>query len=335
MKTFPASCLFLSLKNLLPLGLLVVSLLSVSRAAETPARGIRVVGVQQAGQSTAGNAALFVGVNTFRDEDVQPLRFAVNDAVAQAHLFVLQLQLVPARNTVLLVSGEPSTAAARRQLEALREAGVRISEALRAEMLRELRWVSDRATRTADLLLASISSHGFEDGAVPYILPTDGLLSDLAENGLSLKAVETRLEKSKAGTRLLIVDACRERPTSGGKNLGAGMKDAWRQALGQGYGQAALASCDVGQFSFEDAKLGHGVFTYHLLEALNGKATGDARGFITLGAVSDYVTDAVNDWVLRNRRSANRETAQKPWFKGPNEARRVPLAIKLAGRRLC
>ena len=49
-----------------------------------------------------GNAGLFVGVNEFEDESIQSLRFAVNDAVAQAHLFVLELQLIPAENATLL-----------------------------------------------------------------------------------------------------------------------------------------------------------------------------------------------------------------------------------------
>ena len=86
----------------------------------------------------------------------------------------------------------------------------------------------------------------------------------------------------------------------------------------------------MGQFSFEDVKLGHGVFTYYLLAALNGKATPDGRGYITLGAVSDHVARSVNEWVLRNKVGSAAESAQKPWFKGPNDARDMPLAVSKA-----
>ena len=73
--------------------------------------------------------------------------------------------------------------------------------------------------------------------------------------------------------------------------------------------------------------MGHGVFTYHLLEALNGKAVADVRGFITLGAVSDYVSRAVIDWVRRNKVGSAAESAQRPWFEGPIDARDMPLAV--------
>src|SRR5947209_3732763 len=55
-----------------------------------------------------GNAALFLGVNQFDDQRLRPLSFAVNDAIAQAYVFVLQLRLIPPANCTLLLSGEPS-----------------------------------------------------------------------------------------------------------------------------------------------------------------------------------------------------------------------------------
>ena len=317
---FPASLLLLLLAALLP----------PARAAAPPARGVRVEGVEPVGRPNAGNAALFVGVNEFEDTSLRALRFAVNDSVAQAHLFVLDLKLIPPGNTVLLLSGEPGTPATRTQLAALKDAGVRVEKASRSRLFNELARAVAVPQETADLVIVSLSSHGFEENGVPYVLPADGTRGFLADTGFSLKTVEDRLGRSKAGKRLLIVDACREKATGDDKSTGGAMDPAWRAALAQASGQAVLASCDVGQFSFEDVKLGHGVFTYHLLEALGGKAAADPRGFITLGAVSDHVARAVNEWVGRNKVGSVAESAQKPWFKGPNDARDMPLAVSRA-----
>jgi uncharacterized caspase-like protein len=47
------------------------------------------------------------------------------------------------------------------------------------------------------------------------------------------------------------------------------------------------------EYSLEDSRLGHGIFTYAILEGLDGKAdlTGDAR--ITMSELKTYVEDKV------------------------------------------
>lgn len=299
-------------------------------AAEPSARGVSVEGVEPVSRRSLGNAGLFVGVNEFDDQTLSPLRYAVNDAIAQAHLFVLDLKLIPPANTTLLLAGEPNSAVTKAQKAALEHAGVRMEKATKPRLLNELNRTTRYPQGQADLVIVSLSSHGFEESGMAYVMPADGLRSYLRDTGLSLKTVEEQLEGCKAGKRLLIVDACREKAARDEKSLGKAMDRVWRDALARAQGQAVLASCDVGQFSFEDPKLGHGVFTYHLLEALGGKAATDPQGLITLGHVSDYVARSVNDWVVRNRPGSSLDGAQKPWFKGPNEARDIPLAVSRA-----
>ncbi|MFH5806923.1 hypothetical protein, partial [Alienimonas sp. DA493] len=79
----------------------------------------------------AGSAGLFVGVNEFTDPSgkVGDLRFAVNDAVELAHLFALELRLIPAENCTLALSGEPEGDAATTRLAALRAAGAKVAPA--------------------------------------------------------------------------------------------------------------------------------------------------------------------------------------------------------------
>jgi len=295
-------------------------------AATDGGRGVTVVPVSATAPS--GNAGLFVGVNQFNvDTALRPLNFAVNDAVAQAHLFCLELKLIPPGNCHLALAGEPTTDSTKTQLAALCQAGIARTDASKAQILRALLSLSAVGHDTADLLVVSISSHGFEERGQPYAMPSDGLRGALEDTGLSIGTVEQRLQDSRAGKRLLLIDACRERPATDTRGAEQAMSSAFRSALAAAEGQATLASCDAGQLSLENTDLGHGVFTHFLLEALRGKAVADTRGFITLGAVSDYVAGAVNDWVMRNKPNVDRSAAQRPWFKGPLDAKQIPLAV--------
>ncbi|MFM7923546.1 MAG: hypothetical protein ACKPJJ_25270, partial [Planctomycetaceae bacterium] len=109
--------------------------------------------------------------------------------------------------------------------------------------------------------------------------------------------LETYMTSSKACHRLFFVDACQERiPAKGNMPVGPGASQLLIDALLKPTGQAKLVSCSPNQFSFENAALGgvgHGVFTWHVLEALRGSAQADAQNFIRLGAVSRYVSDGV------------------------------------------
>ncbi|MFC1889003.1 SUMF1/EgtB/PvdO family nonheme iron enzyme [Thermodesulfobacteriota bacterium] len=124
---------------------------------------------------------------------------------------------------------------------------------------------------------------------------------------------------TKASKRLLIIDACRENPTGETRDKG-GMNSALRTALAQAEGMATIASCEVGEQSWESPILEQGVFTHFLLKGLRGEAPADSRGFITLGAVSSYTAQNTRDWVKRNRGET-----QQPWFEG-EMAREIPLA---------
>ena len=108
-------------------------------------------------------------------------------------------------------------------------------------MLNELARAVAVPQEPTDLVVVSLSSHGFEEGGIPYVMPADGTRAFLADTGFKLKTVEDRLARSKAGKRLLIVDACREKATGDDKSLGTSMDQAWRAALAQASGQAVLA----------------------------------------------------------------------------------------------
>jgi hypothetical protein len=279
----------------------------------------------------ADNAAVFVGVNEFADRSLSPLNFAVNDAVEQAYLFAVELRLVPPRNCQLVLAGKPKGQVVERHLQELLAAGAKELPADKSSILQAVAVASRQAIDASSLLIVSFSSHGFDDGeGEAYLMPSGGLTDFLDDTALRLRVVEETMRKSKAGHRLLLVDACQQR-LSGEKSLapsdpGKAMQRAFVAALKRPTGQAKLASCSVAEESYEMPGLGgvgHGVFTFALLEALRGGAAPDADGLVRLGAVTGYVTRRVSEWVGEHRRKP-----QSPSYYGPEEARMLPLAEK-------
>ena len=301
------------------------------KEAKPPALTPKAIGVSRFKplSDTSGNAGLFVGVNEFTgDPSLSPLRFAANDAIAIAHLFIAEIGLVPADRAIVLISGEPAGPKASAQLDDLRTRGVHVGKPRYIDFFRGLRDTISRPEQRDDLLVLSLSSHGFEERGTVYVMPCDGLRASLFATGIKLSDVEDAVGKSKAGKRLLVLDTCRENPLRDGRGGQGTMTRRFREALSRATGQAILTSCTEGQVSFEDPESKHGVFTHYLLEALRGQAPSDVEGFIRLNNVLDYVSREVEKWSTRNS-----HLSQQPWFKGSEVARQIPLAVDPGRRR--
>lgn len=154
-----------------------------------------------------------------------------------------------------------------------------------------------------DLLLVALSGHGVQyrlkiDGKEKdegFFCPADARpirtddIKDLTKTMLGLSEVFRELDDSGAGAKLLLVDACRNEPTSG-RNL---KTDALPRPPS---GTAALFSCKSGERAFETRKLGkagHGVFFHYVLEGLKGQAR-NVDGEVTWSGLSEYVSRRVS-----------------------------------------
>ncbi len=275
-----------------------------------------------------GSAGLFVGVGRFDgNSGLADLRFTPDDAVALAHLFTLELRLLPAARVRIALSGEPRSQRGKESLAQLKAAGVIVGDAERRTLLDALDATVNLATASDGLLVVSFGSHGFEEKGTAYVMPSDGRRKYVGSTGVSLQLVKETLREAKANKRILLLDACRE--TLGGDVRGEGrMNDALRGALQASEGFAVLASCGAGQLSWEAPELEQGVFTHFLLEALRGGAGADAAdGFIRLGDASAYATRATRQWV-----EAQKHEVQEPWFEG-ELARDIPLAVHPGARQ--
>ncbi len=250
--------------------------------------------------TTAGNVHLVaVGVETYEDKSITPLKFAVADARAVADVF-RSAGLAPELVTVL-TSDQTDTAA--------RPTRDRLVAALQA--------VRDKAEED-DRLVFFFAGHGVERDGQQYLYTADTRPDLLAETALPMPLVAKALEGIKARQVLFIVDACRNDPRAARGDADAVMTEGMarglrpRLAAGEQAGPqvAVLLSCEVGQRAWEDAASGHGLFTKALLAALTGKAT-DADGTVRLLPVADYVEEEVR------RAAAAQQREQRPSFSNP------------------
>ncbi|MFO0819472.1 MAG: SUMF1/EgtB/PvdO family nonheme iron enzyme [Pirellulales bacterium] len=273
---------------------------------ESSARNVTIAIEPVESEAPQGNAGLFVGVNEFSDDPgLNPLQFAVHDAIELAHLFVFELRRIPAKNCVLLLAGKPTSPVVEGHLKALINAGAQLDKATRGSIFEHVTSACKQNAGKANLLVVVMSSHGFSDEGIAYVMPSDGRLASLKRTAVSLADVEADIDRdSKAGNRLLFIDACQQR--SGAKAIGApavGMDKAFKSAFDKATGQYKLASCSPGQLSYESGKLGegHGVFSHALLKALRGGAPSNEKNLILLRSVEEYVSKYIHEWTTQSK----------------------------------
>jgi hypothetical protein len=219
---------------------------------------------------TAGKKyAVLVGVNRYEHPKLARLKYAENDVSELADV------LGKAGYEVVLLTG-PAGA---------RKPGCRPTRVNIEARLKEVL----RKCRRADTLVLAFAGHGvqFEGKKDAFFCPVDARpFADETTTLVSLSKVYVEMERSFAGVKLLLVDACRDDPRG---SRGVGGDTAPRPPSGVG----ALFSCRAGQRAFEHDTLRHGVFFHFVLEALKGKAKNE-DGEVTWDDLATYVKRQVN-----------------------------------------
>jgi uncharacterized caspase-like protein len=218
--------------------------------------------------------ALLVGVNKYDHDKLKDLQFAEADAAKTAEL------LKGYGYEVVLLTTEVGKADPSRR-PTLANVQAKLTELV------------NRCTKR-DLLLVGVAGHGLQFGGTrdAFFCPQDAKpFPDRLDTLLSLTQVYDQLDRSGAGVKLLLVDACRDDPQQG-RGRGVDGNTAPRPPAGV----AALFSCSAGERAFEHEKLGHGVFFHRVLKGLEGEAK-NARGDVTWDGLQTYVRDEVTDEV--------------------------------------
>lgn len=144
-----------------------------------------------------------------------------------------------------------------------------------------------RQAEETDTVVLFIAGHGKNEGPDYRFLPTNAEWIGGAMRGSTVvpwQVLQSAVEAAR-GRRLLFVDTCH----SG---------NAYNQRLGNAAYHANIIAYTAARFdqeALEDASLGHGLFTYAVVEGLEGKGGVEARRQISTKELADYVVKRVDE----------------------------------------
>ena len=239
--------------------------------------------------------ALVVGIEQYADPKIPPARFADRDAAALAATLRTKLKL-PYDDVVLLTN----------------------AQATRSPIVRALERLSDECGPN-DTLLVFFACHGIPRKDEVYLAPND-MTTFLTEKGISIQDVVRRyLEKSAAGQKILLLDACysgvavdvdEQGRVKWGRGQQRGFAGVTQQLVERDAALGIITAASNDQASWGDPKSQHGFFTKHLLAAFTGLADkppfGNYDGYITADEAYAYVCDRVRDEVKREHAAEQR-----------------------------
>jgi uncharacterized protein len=223
-----------------------------------------------ADQHSAQRFALLVGVNEYEHNKLKSLRFAENDVSA------LSLVLKSAQYQVTLLTTKVDNTELK---------------PTKANIEKHLGQILSKCQK-GDTVVIAFSGHGlqFEGEPDAFFCPADARpFKANSDTLVSIGKVYRDLDKSFATMKVLFVDACRDDPAAG-RGASRGVNAASAPPPPQGV--AALFSCGEGEQAFESPKLKHGVFFYHVIEGLKGRAA-DGDQEVTFASLASYVSRRV------------------------------------------
>jgi TPR repeat protein len=228
--------------------------------------------------------ALLVGVRKYDPNELRVLRYSEPDVVELSG--VLRAEGYKPGNVVLMTQ----TAGAEDTRFLPLAANVRKELRLLLEVLDE-----------DDSVLIALAGHGvqFQGEDENYFCPADARLADKSTL-IPLGEVYKALENSRAGLKVLLVDACRDDPLSQNSRAREVVKlesvTRPRRTPPPG-GVVAFYSCSAGEKAFEHADLKHGVFFHFVIQALQGESVGPDQNDVLVLDLVKYVTRQVKDFV--------------------------------------
>ncbi len=227
--------------------------------------------------------ALLVGVDTYGDPDLAPLRFSGKDA----------------RDLATALGGD---------------AGfdhVHVLDAPESATRSRIEAAIQQATsglQRDDTFLLYLSGHGTltldpKEGTRLWFLPSDGVLSEARETGLAVDWLEEAVGSVNARRRVLVLDTChngRDKSSlaSETSKLLAGLKGdppPPRSLRDVSESEARLYAAQYYQPAMEDPNLENGVYTHFLIDALTDSALTadlDRDGLVDVTEAHDWARDA-------------------------------------------
>jgi uncharacterized caspase-like protein len=281
-----------------------------------------VVVVTQQGKRSARSLTLFrdhevgkvwvvaIGISTYQDSSISGLRYADADARAVYEYF---RQRLPEDQVFLRVNEEAT----------LREIKSLLGTQLAA-----------KAFDPKDTVILYFAGHGMRERVTrnldPYFLPYDARSGDLYSSAFDMNEVTGLLRRLMPDRVVVLIDSCFSGAAGGrspydprAEGDRALFSDEFLNRMANaGRGRAVLTASGPDEAAQEDPDLGHGVFTYHLLEGLRGAADSTSAGEIRPDG--NITITEIYDYISRKVKQATRGK-QTPMLKAPETAGQIIL----------
>jgi uncharacterized caspase-like protein len=137
------------------------------------------------------------------------------------------------------------------------------------------------------------------DGLAKYLIPVDADPDDLYATALPMDEIKTIFERIEAQRVVAFLDACYSGAAGGRtfaslKTRATTVDDLFLERLTRSKGRAIITASRPTEVSIELTELGHGIFTYYLVQGLQGAADGNRDGIVSLQELYEYVEQQVS-----------------------------------------
>ncbi|MGH7536217.1 MAG: caspase family protein, partial [Gemmatimonadales bacterium] len=269
-------------------------------------------------QAAPNRWAVVIGVGGYDSADIPKLRYAVPDA--EAIYQVLTGAAGFKKEHVLLLTDKTE----------------------RKPTLRNIRWALGtflaRSARRDDTVVIFFAGHGApeadlrgieRDGLAKYLIPVDADAEDLYSSALPMDELQKIFGRIEAERVVAFLDTCYSGAAGGrtflaSRTRSSQVDDLFLERLTRSKGRAIITASRPAEVSMELPELGHGIFTYYLLEGLKGAADLNKDGIVTLQELYEYLEQQVT------QKSRSVGGNQHPVMKGELEGV-LPL-VKVKGR---
>jgi WD40 repeat protein len=168
--------------------------------------------------------------------------------------------------------------------------------ATKAKILSAIDEIS-KSMKKEDVFVFFYAGHGSTEEGVFYFITSEitGLYQqDKLQNALRVTELQEKFKMLPALKQVIFIDACHSGSSVETLAMRGASEEKALAQLSRSSGVHVMASSESEQQSAEIKSLGHGVFTYVLLEALSGKADGaPADSKITVYEIKSYIDDQV------------------------------------------
>ena len=227
--------------------------------------------------------AVLIGIEAYQKQDISPVKYALADAASMKEVLVRHFGVVP-ENISLWVD----------------------SDATRSAFENDLPYMI-RGLSPGDRFIFFYAGHGFYANRTNRLTTWDTHPNNLVGTTVSLEEVLLKPLKERQGVdSLVFIDACAaDLKTSivQARDIVSDMTRSEFEALVQSIDHvAAFFACSPNEKAYPSDSLMHGIWTYHLIQALQGDAEGalDRDRFITGESLKNYLTVEVPAYIRAN-----------------------------------